>query len=139
MLVEASTAIESRLAGNIPALRTVDVWEGEVEELLKKPHLMPSAHVIYGGCQYGELVNLGGTIVAAVQTWSVILLGKNLKSRKDGAQGIYPLIEEIRAALTKFDTGYGYLMPAAENLIVAQGGLLGYGLDFTLETETEET
>ncbi len=138
MLTEISDALEARLRAQVTGLKTIGVWVGDVEDLVKQPQRLPSAHVIYAGGQFGDPAALGAEAVEVSQSWTVILLGQSLKSRRDGAEGIYPLIEAIRTALTRFDTGHGYLMPASESLIHADKGLLGYGIDFVTDTETEE-
>lgn len=140
MLTETSDAILARL-GAIPGINHTGEWAGEIEDLLKQPHKLPAAFVIYGGSGFGNgPVAMGTAIAPAAQSWSVILIAKNLRSRAEGALEAYAYIERIRAAaaaggLTKFPVADGWLWPEREELISAKGGVLVYGIDFTLETE----
>ncbi len=137
MLTQTSDTIIRQLE-QTPGVKTVGEWAGDVEDLLKKPHNLPSLHLIYGGGVFGKgPVAMGSKIAGADQTWTVIVLSKNLRSRQDGALEAYTLIEAVRGALTKFAVAGGWLWPEREALIFAERGILGYGIDFTLSTETE--
>lgn len=140
MLTEVSDVV-------LEALRAMDrfqqlgEWAGEVEDLLKSPHKLPAAFLIYGGCGFGEgPVAIGTAVASAAQVWTVVLLSKNLRSRGDGALEAYAHLEAIRApaaegGLRRLAVPGGWLWPKREGLVSAKGGVLVYGIDFTLEGE----
>jgi len=138
MLTDISDAILKHLE-LVPELKTREPWAGDVEDLLKKPHGFPSAHLIYSEGRFGEKENLGiGQLQAPwTQRWTLILMTRNLRSRAQGGLEGYELLERIREHLTGFNTGGGYLWPLSESLIEASGGVLAYGLEFINDTETE--
>ncbi len=135
MLTEVNDQILAQLE-SLRVFKRVDIYAGEAEDLLKKATKLPGAFLVYGGAIYPDgPIALGTSIAATVQTWTVILLSKNLRSEGDGALECYTYIEQIREALTKFAVGGGWLWPVREELLLAEKGSLAYGLDFILETE----
>jgi len=135
MLTEANDLILAQLDA-LGVFKSVDIYVGDAEDLLKKAAKLPGVFLVYGGAVYIDgPVTLGTDIAATAQTWTVILLSKNLRSKGDGALECYTYIEQIRDALTKFAVGDGWLWPVREELLLAEKGSLAYGLDFILETE----
>ena len=53
MITEAQDLIITRLE-TIEAVKQVDAWQGDIEDLLKKPQNMPALWVIYQGCVFGK-------------------------------------------------------------------------------------
>lgn len=135
-------AISDQIISELSALgefKTVGPWAGEVEELLGRPHLLPSAHVVYAGGKFAPRLTLGAQALApAVMGWSVIVMAQSLRDRTSGANSCYALLARVRAALVALDVGHGRLWPDEEALILAKGGLLAYGLDYVLDTEATE-
>ncbi|MDH3998906.1 MAG: DUF1834 family protein [Desulfuromonadales bacterium] len=135
MLTQSSDLILQQLK-SIDGLKTVKEYVGDPEALLKKPAKLPGAFLVYGGASYKpDPVALASDGAAAKQSWTVILLSKNLRSETEGALECYAYLEQIRAALTKFSVGDGWLWPLKDELLLAEKGALAYGLDFILETE----
>ena len=121
----------------IPSVKTVDVWQGDIEDLLKVPQKMPSLQLLYQGCSFESKKVIGANIAPHDMTFLIVLLNKNLKNRKQGSEECYEIIESLRTKLISYKIGgYGWLWPVKEELILAGGGLLAYGLEYKIKTET---
>lgn len=134
MLVEIQDTITAALEG-LPELKTTGIWQGDVEDLLKSAHKLPSAHVILSGAEFGgpENTTIGATVAPAEMLWSVVIISQNLRDRKSGAVDSLGLIELVLARLTRLDTGHGWLWPAQVQLIGAESGKSAYGFHFVVE------
>ena len=132
MLVESLNKILAALeeitdtGGKI--FKTVDVWQGKVEELLKKQQNLPSAHVVMSGCGFVKPQVIGGTVAPADVVWAVVLMSKNLRSKSDGAVESLALIEAVAAKFTQLNTGYGFILPDNARLIAVENGVAAYGM-----------
>ncbi len=136
MLVETQEAILARISDQIPAFATIDGWQGELEDLLKVPRNLPSFHLAYGEGEFGDQpVTIGGAIARKQMVWNAIITASNRRDRTTGAVECYQLMEAVVAALKKFNTGYGWLWPAADKLLYAKGGLAVYGVSFVVEND----
>lgn len=136
MLTQVSDAIVARLKA-IEGIRHAGEWAGQIEDLIKTSQVVPSVHVIYAGSQFEAApLAIGTRIAPHRQAWSIVLLSKNLRSRADGALEAYSLIEQVRESLIKFAVPGGWLWPQREGLILARNGLLGYGLDYSVQART---
>jgi hypothetical protein len=134
MIKEIQDEIINKLQG-ITSVKTVDVWQGDVEDLLKKPQNMPSLHIIYSGCEYEDKKVIGANIVPQNMSFLIILLNRNLKSRKEGSEDCYEIIESVRTLLIGTQIGsYGWLWPVKEQLLAAEAGNLAYGLEYKIRT-----
>ena len=133
MLTETSDAITKHLR-SIAGIQHVGEWSGDVEELLRVVHPIPSLHLVYTGAKFGDAPAAIGTKIAPhAMVWTVVLLSKNLRSHAAGALEAYAHIEAVREQLIKFQVPAGWLWPTREGLIAAKGGLLAYGLDYTIK------
>ncbi len=136
MITETSDAILSRLK-EIPGIKTFGEWAGQVEDLLRKPQLLPSLHVVYNGAKFSPQEIIGGNVAPHRMNFAVILISRNLRSRQSGALACYQIIESVRAKLIGYQVAAGGLWPVEEELISASKGVLAYGLEYTIDTETE--
>lgn len=137
MLTATSDAIVTALKTLI-GIQLVGEWAGEIEDLLKTVQPLPSLHVVYAGAKFaGEPSALGSRSAPHQMVWTVVLLSKNLRNPGTNALEAYAHIEAVRAKLIKCPVADGWLWPVREGLILAKNGILGYGLDYLVESETE--
>ena len=128
MLKDIQDNILTQLTGTT-GVKTLDVWAGAVEELLKQPQLLPALNLIYQGCGFKEKQVIGANIAPNDMTFMFVITNKNLKSRRTCSEDIYTVIEAVRAKLIGHQIGaYGYLWPVSEELIEAESGTMMYGL-----------
>ncbi|MEN6422078.1 MAG: hypothetical protein ABFD76_09025 [Smithella sp.] len=117
----------------IEEVKTVEVWQGDVESLLKMPQKMPSLHVVYQGAKFEPFDQVGEPTISSLD-YLLILIVQNQKSREGASVAAYTIIESVREKLTGHQTGaYGFLRPKQEDLLMAQGSILTYGLIYSME------
>lgn len=136
MISEIQDEIITKLQG-ILGVKTVDEWQGEIDSLLEKPQRLPSLHVIYRGVVFEEAGTFSPDRVYSNMEFLIVLIGKNLKSRAAGAENCYTIIEGVRAALIGHEIADydGMLWPIREELIMAAGGVMAYGLTYRMDTQ----
>ena len=118
--------------GGVP---TVEAWQGDIDDLLKTPQRLPALRVIFQRADFEEKATIGGDQPAVTLTYLIVLVDKHLKSREAGAAACYAIIENTRAALIGHKVpGYDYLWPKQEDLILAEGGVLAYGMTYSMYT-----
>jgi len=132
MFVEVQTIIENALR-EIAEFKTVDVWQGEVEDLLKQTTKLPSCHCIFSTSEFSEPRVIGALVAPAGMVWSVVLMSQNLRDRKSGSLDSLALIELVLNKLTRLNTGFGWLQPLRVQLIAAVDGKVAYGFHFGVE------
>jgi len=114
----------------------VGVWQGDVEDLLKTPQRLPCLAVIYLGADFDAKKVLGVNRADHTMDFLIVAIAKNVKSREEGASTAYTIIEDVRSYLIGFKVSpYGFLWPVKEDLVLAAGGLLAYGLNYRIRTE----
>ncbi len=115
----------------ITGVITVDSWQGNIEDLLTKPQRLPALYVVYQGALFeAQPSNQPGHAM----DFLIVLMGKNLRSRAAGAVSCYALIEAVRTKLSGHRVaGYDLLWPVKEDLILAEGGILVYGLTYRMD------
>jgi phage gp37-like protein len=119
----------------IDGVKTVGVWQGDIDDLLKAPQRLPALHVIYQGADFEEKTVIGINRADHRMDFLIVLAARNLKSREAGASGAYTIIEAVRNYLIgRQISPYGWLWPVKEDLVMAEGGLLVYGLNYRLKT-----
>lgn len=118
----------------ITDFKTVGVWDGDIEDLLKNVTKLPSAHVLLSVAEFDEPKTVRGESVPADMTWTVIVMSQNLRDRGAGAIDSLSLIQKLvvlePAGLTRLDTGHGRLWPAVVQFIAAENGKTAYGVKF---------
>jgi len=119
--------------GTISQVKTVDAWQGEVSDLLKIPQKLPALNVIYQGGVYEPFSQVGENTSAAMD-YLIILIVQNQKARKDALLTAYNIIEQTRVKLTGHWVGeYDFWRPRREELLMAEGSTLVYGLTYGLD------
>ncbi|NPU85552.1 MAG: hypothetical protein HPY65_13830 [Syntrophaceae bacterium] len=132
MIQEIINDILTQLTG-IEGVATADAWQGDLKELLKQPKKIPALYAVYEGCTFGENQIVGGIQAPCNLDFLVLLIGGNLKGRAQAASTCYPFIEAVRSALTGHEVSpYGNLWPLREELVLAEGGILAYGLTYRM-------
>ena len=135
MLVETQEAIITALT-DLDAFKHLDGWQGQVEDLIKVPTKLPSAHVALGEVAFGEEPTAIGTRLSLDDmVWNVIIAASNVRDRKSGAVECYNLVEAATAKLKMLKIGEGWLWPVKAQLLYAKNGLSLYGISFRIETE----
>lgn len=123
----------------IPGAGTVDAWQGDIEDLLKTPQKMPSLHVLYQGADF-EPFEQAGECTSAAMDFMIVLMAQNQKSRAAGSVAAYGMIEAVREKLIGHQVAdYDFLRPRREELILARGGILAYGMVYGLSNVLIET
>lgn len=144
-LIAINAAILSALE-QIADFRTVDVWQGDMEDLLKNAQKLPSAHVIFSAAEFGGPTTIGARVAPADMVWSVIVMSQNLRDRKSGALDSLSLLAKVLASatpaeptepkgLTRLNTGHGWLWPVKVQFIGAENGKSAYGIHFEVRKE----
>ncbi|MCK9195442.1 MAG: Gp37 family protein [Syntrophales bacterium] len=111
----------------ITSVKTVDIWQGDIEELLKTPQGLPALNVVYRGADFEEKQTDGGHTM----NFMIILVGKNVRSRKAGVSSCNAIIEAVRGVLIGYQVeGFDKLWPVSEDLMLARGGILVYALNY---------
>ena len=132
MIETIQDAIITKLE-EITSVNTVGVWQGDIDDLLKAPQRLPALHVIYQGSDFEEKRTIGGDQPGFAMDFLIVLVGKSLRSREAGASSCYTIIEAVRDKLIGYQVeDYDILWPVKEDLLLAEGGLLVYGLNYRM-------
>jgi len=116
----------------IEGVPLVEGWQGDIEDLLKMPKRLPALYVIYQGAEF-EPFEQAGDLPTAALSYVIVLIARNLKSREAGSSGCYALIEAVRTKLIGYQIeDYDFLRPVREELILAAGGVLAYGMTYQM-------
>jgi len=135
MLVEEQEAIIVALQ-ELGLFKCLDSWQGEIEELIKVPRNLPSAHVALGEIDFGEEATAIGTKLSLDENiWNVIITASSRRDQKSGAVECYQLLETVVAKLKMLPIGSGWLWPVKARLLYNKNGLSLYGVAFIIEQE----
>lgn len=135
------SAIKARIQTELPYLRTLETYAGQLEDEIDKLVLsFPAVFVAYQGSSFewvdGETYNETAEFVALVAA-------KNLKSgaaiRTDPVSGAYRLIKDVAAALTNQNLGLDIerLRPTQRSLVYSSKTAIIYGLNFQTNFDAE--
>jgi phage gp37-like protein len=116
----------------IKDVKTVGVWQGDIDDLVKMPQRLPALHVIYQGADFEEIKTAGGDTPGHTMDFLVVLVAQHAKNRQDGASICYAVIEGVRGVLVGLRIYGSLLWPIKEDLLFAEGGILVYGMDYRL-------
>lgn len=132
MLSEIQDAIITALAGLAP---TVAKWQGQVEEALTRPHLLPALWVSFAGARYDEQEVLGGGTppVRHTQRWRVMVVSGGAKGRVRANDEVLTLVEAVLSTVSSLPVlTAGRLWPVAVELLIADDTITAYGVEFVL-------
>jgi len=131
MIQESIDSIITALTGIPEVTGEIEQFAGDIEDLAKKAKRLPALWVVYNGATFDDR-ETEDVQVDHTMRFSVILVAKNHRSRKDGAEACHIIIEGVRDRLLGLVIGDGELWPAQERLAVATGPLLVYELNYKL-------
>ena len=135
-IIETSTAILNRLK-EIDGPKIIDDWGGEIDDLVKQAAKLPGLFVVYGGARFASKQLMGSDQADHMDTWTIVVIDKNLRGKDAAAEGCYALIGKIRSKLIGFKIDKDALWPVSEDLIYSEKGKMAYACIYTIETETE--
>lgn len=119
---------------------TVTAWQGDIEELLDSPQTLPCIQVIYQGTGFGPRKTMGYRQWDSAMEYLIVVTDKDNASRISAAQDCYTIIESVRTKLAGYAvTGYGALEPVKEERLMSVGGVLMYGLTYSLDVDVTIT
>ncbi|MBF0568955.1 MAG: DUF1834 family protein [Nitrospirae bacterium] len=97
-MIDMESAIIAQLKG-IAELATVDIFQGNIEDVMLTSMKLPAALVIYGGARTKE--ELGNNSLKAKVTvyYTVFVIGKNLKGAKAVSANVRALMDAVRDKL----------------------------------------
>ncbi len=136
-ITETSEAILNRLK-EIDGPKTIDDWGGEIDDLIKQVAKLPGLFVVYSGARFAPKTGIGNNQAEHADTWTMVVIDKNLRGNDAAATGCYTLIQAVRKKLIGFDIGEGWLWPSSEDLILSEKGKMAYACTYMIETETED-
>ncbi|WP_321367587.1 Gp37 family protein [uncultured Desulfuromusa sp.] len=137
-IIETSETILKRLK-EIDGPKTIDDWGGEIDDLIKQAAKLPGLFVVYSGARFGPKENIGDNNAAHADTWTIVVIDKNLRGMDAAAVGCYELIQAVRDKLIGFDVGDAWLWPNSEDLFYNAKGKMAYACTYMIETETEDS
>jgi phage gp37-like protein len=138
MIQDIIEAICDELADTEGIVGDVIQHAGDVGDLIGQPKRLPALWVVYDGAVFQERRLIGAVRAEHVMRVTVVLMAASHRSRADGAEGCYGIIEAVRTKLIGHQVGaYGELWPEKEALIDAGASLLVYGLTYRLATHVQ--
>jgi phage gp37-like protein len=133
-------AIIERLRDQVPTLRTVETYAGQLEvDLRRLPFRLPAGFVLYGGSDYSPV---DGPNHLERAFFTVYLAARSLRGQEDarkGDEGAYALVKAVLKALVNRNFGLPIeaLRPMALRLQMATETLVLYALDLQTEFDTQ--
>lgn len=138
MIETIQDAIVTQLS-TITGVGDVAPWQGDVdnlEEILQIPVTPPALHVVYHGEEFAEKKVIGANRVDGSMRFMILLVNKDLYGRKECAASSYAMIEAVLEKLKGYQISpYGFLWPVKNDLLVAVGGGLVYGLLYRINVK----
>ncbi len=113
--------------------RTIDSYHGEIDELVREVRSLtvplPAVFVLYAGSVFDEAANRS---FDDEQAFTVVAVARSLRSRAELRDGMYDLLEQIKAALIDNNLGLDIepLHPLRIEAALVAKDLSIYGLDF---------
>lgn len=134
-------AIIASIKDNVPAIKTVETWAGQIDaELNRLPVRLPAVYVAYGGSAFS---GVDGPSHRENAEFTVIVASRNMRgddaARKD-AGGAYEIVQSVLGAIANEDFGYAgieRLVPVRVSLIRASHGMAVYGIGFRTAFDTQ--
>ena len=138
MLVDIQNIIMTTLEaikdiGGKRVFTTVDVWNDDPEEMIKKVIRLPAALVALGDGRFGERESIGRGKFQVRLGWDVFILFENVRNPADAsAQGL-SYIDAVVAEITDTMVDNFSLVPAGFALVATKNGKSLYGVNFELD------
>lgn len=113
--------------------RTIDSYHGEIDDLVREVRSLtvplPAVFVLYAGSVFDEAANRS---FDDEQAFTVVAVARSLRSRSELREGMYDLLEAIKASLIDNNLGLDIepLHPLRIEAALVAKDLSVYGLDF---------
>ncbi len=138
---DIEAAIISKLKSDVPALRTVESWAGQIADRIDSLTVpLPAAFVSYGGSGFSPI---DGPSHREQPAFTVLVAARSMRgdgSERTSANGAYGLVQSVLSALANEDFGYSgleRLAPSRVALIASEGGAAVYGVTFQTAFDTQ--
>lgn len=134
MITEICNDIITVIEG-IANVKKVGAWTGDLDMLLSMPQNMPGLYLVYQTAKFAQAPAAMGTVkVDSVMKFQILLIVSSLKSPSTAASTAWGIIEAVRTALIGLQIStYNNLWPESEDLVFSEGGLLVYGMNYSLD------
>jgi len=135
MISGICSTIISALSG-ISGVKKVGAWTGDIDTLLSMPQNMPGLYLIYQNCKFAAAPAAMGTVtVDTTMSFQILLIVNGMKSTSASSEAAWGIIESVRSALVglEFSIVTQKLWPESEELVFSEGGLLVYGMNYSLD------
>jgi hypothetical protein len=121
--------------GGIANVKKVGAWAGDLDTLLSMPQNMPGLYLVYQTAKFAQAPATMGTVkVDSVMKFQILLIVSSLKNPSTAATTAWGIIEAVRTALIGLQIStYNNLWPESEELVFSEGGLLVYGMNYSLD------
>jgi len=117
---------------DIAGVKSVDTWQGEIDEMIKMTKGLPALYVIYQGADW-EPYDQAGDRPSMAPAFMVVVIAQHLKGRAEGAASCNAIMDSVRNQLINCQVAdYDFLRPVSEDLILAAGGILAYGMVYRM-------
>ncbi|MBF0466637.1 MAG: DUF1834 family protein [Nitrospirae bacterium] len=115
---EMETLITDTLC-QVSGLATVDIHVGNIEDALTGSMKLPAALLVYGGAKAKLQTEGGMELLYNVDfSFTVFVIGKSSKDKKETGSRINTLLEDIRGVLNGLQQGSASLIWEGESLVV---------------------
>lgn len=134
MISETCSNIITALSG-ITGVKKVGAWTGDIDTLLSMPQNMPGLYLVYQNCKFAAAPAAMGTVtVDTTMRFQILLIVNGMKSTSASSETAWGIIESVRSALIGLKAStYNQLWPESEELVFSEGGLLVYGMNYTID------
>lgn len=134
MISDICDSIITALEG-IANVRKVGAWTGDLDTLLSMPQNMPGLYLVYQASKFAQApASMGSVKVDSTMRFQILLVVSSLKSTSNAAITAWGIIEAVRTALIGLKVStQNYLWPDSEDLVFSEGGLLVYGLNYSMD------
>lgn len=135
MITEICNDIITAL-NSVTGVKKVGAWTGDIDTLLSMPQNMPGLYLVYQNSTFSSSPAAMGTVnVDTVMHFQILLIVSGLKSTSNTAATAWGIIESVRSELIglRISNINNKLWPENEELVFSEGGLLVYGMNYSLD------
>jgi len=115
------------------AFLTIDIWNDQPEEIIKKAIRLPAAFVTLGDGRFTGNAAISTDLYDCHIGWDVFVIFENYRNRADSARTGVSYIDMVIAELVNIRIGNVPLEPASFALVAAIGGKSAYAINIQLE------